>query len=68
MIPTTGKNFQKIHDVRVTALDDLSWNYPMKYLFLLATVTMISVKMSFTHFHSSSCQENIFFHQNHAAY
>ena len=50
------------------ALDDLAWNYPVKHLFLLATVTMITVKMSFTHFHSSSCQGNIFLHQNHAIY
>ena len=45
------------------ALDHLTWNYPMKHLFVLANVTMITVKMSFTHFHSSSCQENIFFHK-----
>ena len=37
------------------ALDHLTWNYPMKHLFVLANVTMITVKMSFTHFHSSSC-------------
>ena len=30
------------------------------FFFLLATIAMISVKMSFTHFHSSSCQGNIF--------
>ena len=35
----------------------------MKYFFLLATIAMITVKMSFTHFHSSSCQGNIFLHQ-----
>ena len=39
-------------------MDDLTWNYSMKHLFLLATVAVISVKMYFTHFHSSSCQEN----------
>ena len=50
------------------AVDDLAWNYPVKYLFLLATTTMITVKMSFTHFHCSSCQGNIFLHQNHAMY
>ena len=44
------------------ALDDLTWNYPMKHLLLLATIIMITVKMSFTHFHSSSCQKNIFLH------
>ena len=38
-----------IQDLRVT------WNYPVKYLFLLANVTIITVKMSFTHFHSRSC-------------
>ena len=40
----------------------------MKHLFLLATITMITVKMSFTDFHSSSYQGNIFLHQNHAIY
>ena len=30
----------------------------MMHLFLLATVAIITVKMYFTHFHSSSCQEN----------
>ena len=41
------------------------WNYPVKHLFLLAIITMITVKISFTHFHSSSCQGNIFLHQIH---
>ena len=50
------------------ALDDLTWNYPMNHLLLLATIIMITVKTSFTHFHSSNCQENIFLHQNHATY
>ena len=49
-------------------LDDLTWNYPMKHFFLLATVAMLTVKVYFTHFHSSSCQGNRFFHQNHATY
>ena len=40
----------------------------MKHFFLLATIAMITVKMSFTHFHSSSCQGSIFLHQNHAIY
>ena len=39
------------------ALNDLTWNYPVKHLFLLATVALITVKMSFTHFHSSSFRE-----------
>ena len=43
-------------------LDNLTWNYPVKHLFLLVTITMITVKMSFTHSHNSSC------HQNHAIY
>ena len=30
------------------------------FFFFLATVAMITVKMYFTHLHSSSCQENIF--------
>ena len=46
----------------------LIWNYPMKDFFLLAIIAMITVKMSFTHFHSSSCQGNMFLHQNHATY
>ena len=33
------------------ALDSLAWNYPVKYLFLKVTVTMITIKMSFTDFH-----------------
>ena len=37
----------------------------MNHLSLLATVAMITLKMSLTHFHSSSCQGNIFLHQNH---
>ena len=49
-------------------LDDLTWNYPMKHLFLLAIIAMITVKMSFAQFHYSSCQGNIFLHQNHATY
>ena len=49
-------------------LDGLTWNYPIKHFFPLATVTMITGKMSFTHFHSSSCQGNIFVYQNHAVY
>ena len=49
-------------------LDNLAWNYPVKHLFLLATVTMITVKISFTHFLSSSCQGNIFLHQNRTVY
>ena len=60
MIPATDKNFKKIHEVRWHALDDLSWNYRMKQIFLIATVAMITVKISYTHFHSSSCQGNIF--------
>ena len=50
------------------ALDNLTWNYPVKYLFLLVTITMITVKMSFTHFYSSSYQGNIFLHQDYAIY
>ena len=49
-------------------LDGFTWNYPMKHLFLLATVAMITVKMSFTKFHISSCQGNIFLHEDHAIY
>ena len=49
-------------------MDDLTWNYPMKKFFLLVNFAMITVKMLFTHFDSSSYQENIFRHQNHAAY
>ena len=63
MMPTTGKNFKNVHEV-----DDVTWNYPMKHFFLLATVPMITVKMSFTHFHRSRCQGNIFLHQYLATY
>ena len=37
----------------------------MKRLSLLATVTMITIKMFFTHFYSNCSQGNIFLHQNH---
>ena len=47
MIPTTGKNFKKIHKVRVACPDDSTWNYPIKNFFLLATVAVITVKMFF---------------------
>ena len=47
MIPTTGKNFQKIHEVRVACPDDSTWNYPIKNFFLVATVAVITVKMFF---------------------
>ena len=65
MIPTTGKNFKKIHKVRVTCPGWFKMELPNEAFFLLATVAMITVKMSFTHFHSSSCQGNIFLHQIH---
>ena len=47
MIPTTGKNLQKIHEVRVACPDDSTWNYPIKNFFLVATVAVITVKMFF---------------------
>ena len=68
MIPTIGKNFKKIHEMRGHALDNLTWNYPMKHFFLLAKVAMITVKISFTHFHSSSFQGKIFLRKSHASY
>ena len=40
----------------------------MKRFFLLATVAIITLKISFTQFHSNSCQGNIFLHQNHVTY
>ena len=34
MIPTSGKNVKKFHEVRII-LDDLTWNYTMKkFLYL----------------------------------
>ena len=68
MIPTTSKYFQKIHEVRMTSPRWFSMELPVKLISLLATVTMITVKMSFTHFHSSICHGNIFLYQNHAIY
>ena len=56
MMPTTGKNFKNVHEV-----DDVTWNYPMKHFFLLATVPMITVKMSFTHFHINIFKETYSF-------
>ena len=32
----------------------ITWNYPIKRLFLLATVPMITLKISFSHFHNSN--------------
>ena len=29
----------------MSCLDDLTWNYPMKHFFLLATIAMITVKI-----------------------
>ena len=54
MVSTTGKNFKK--------------ELPNEAFFLLVTLAIINVKMSFTHSQSSSCQGNIFLHQNHATY
>ena len=41
---------------------------PNEALFLLATVAMITLNMSFTHFHSRNCQGNIVLYQNQSAY
>ena len=38
----------------------------MKNFFFSVTVAMITVKKFSTHFHSTSCQGNIFLHQAHA--
>ena len=51
----------------MTCPDDLTWNQRMNNFFLLATIAMITLKMLFTHFHSSSYQGNIF-QQNLATY
>ena len=56
MIPTNGKNFKKIHELRVTYPGWLSVELPNEAFFPLSN------------HHSSSCQGNIFLHQNHAAY
>ena len=58
MIPTIGKNFKKIHEVRVTCSGWFNMELPNEAFFLLAIVAMITVKMSFTHFRNSSCQGN----------
>ena len=50
MIPKLAKIPEKLVMYRWHILDDLSWNYPIKHLFLLATITMITEKMYFTHF------------------
>ena len=54
MIPTTGKTFKKIHEVRVTCPGWFNMELPDEAFFLLETVAMITVKMC-THFHSSNC-------------
>ena len=63
MIPTIGKNFKKIHEVKVTCPAWLNMELPNKEFnfFFLAIVAMITVKTFFTHFHSSSYLETYFF-------
>ena len=36
----------------------------MKHIFLLATIAVVTAKLSFTHFHGRSYQGNILLHQN----
>ena len=69
MMPTTGKNKKKIHEVRVTCPGWLNMESPKEaFVLLLATIAMFTLKMYFTDFDSSSRQGNIFLHQNHATY
>ena len=44
MIPITGKNFQKIHKLRVTCPGWFNMELPNETFFLLATVAMIILK------------------------
>ena len=50
MIPTTVK---EVHEVRVTCPRWFNIELSKEVFLLLETVAMITVKMSFTHFHSS---------------
>ena len=43
------------------ALDDLTWNYPMKNFFLLATIAMITVKCLWPIFIAAVVRETYFF-------
>ena len=56
MILTTGKNFKKIYEVRMKCPGWFNTELPNEEFFLLETVVMITVKMSFTHFYSGSYQ------------
>ena len=47
MIPTIGKNFKKIHKVRVICPGWFNMELPNEAFFLLATVAMVTVKILF---------------------
>ena len=67
MVPTTGKSFKKIHGWH--ALDDLTWNYPMKHLpMIISNRCYDQYKKVFYPFLEQELSGNIFLHQNHAAY
>ena len=68
MIPTTGKNLHKTQDVRVTCPGWFNMELSNEASFTLSSLYYDHCKMSFTHFHSSSSQGNLFLHQNHATY
>ena len=60
MIPTTGKNFKKIHEIRVTYPEWFNMELPNEEFFDLRNRCYDHCKNVFsTHFHSSSCQGSI---------
>ena len=68
MIPTTGKSFKKIHEVRVTCPGWFKMELPNSDFFLSANVAIITLKMYFIYFHINSFSGNIFLYQNLATY
>ena len=60
MIPTNGKNFKKIHEIRVTYPEWFNMELPNEEFFHLRNRCYDHCKNVFsTHFHSSSCQGSI---------
>ena len=64
MIASTGKNFKKIHEVRMTRTGWFNMELPNEGLFPFSK--SCTVKLCFTHFHSSNRHEIILHFQNHA--
>ena len=64
MIPSTGKNFKKIDEVRMTRTGWFNMELPNEGFFPFSK--SCTVKLCFTHFHSSNRHAIILHFQNHA--